>query len=59
MPERFYHRITELDLTGRSFLTIYDYTSSEIMALLDLAHDLKRRRSVVSRSSCCPAAPSR
>jgi len=41
MPERFYHRITELDLTGRSFLTIYDYTSSEIMALLDLAHDLK------------------
>jgi ornithine carbamoyltransferase len=41
MPERFYHRITELDLTGRSFLTIYDYTSSEIMALLDLATDLK------------------
>ena len=41
MPERFYHRITELDLTGRSFLTIYDYTSSEIMALLDLARDLK------------------
>jgi ornithine carbamoyltransferase len=41
MPERFYHRITELDLTGRSFLTIHDYTSSEIMALLDLARDLK------------------
>ncbi|HET6494019.1 MAG TPA: ornithine carbamoyltransferase, partial [Thermoleophilia bacterium] len=41
MPERFYHRITELDLTGRSFLTIHDYTASEVMALLDLASDLK------------------
>ena len=41
MPERFYSRITELDLTGRSFLTIHDFSSAEIMALLDLARDLK------------------
>lgn len=41
MPERFYNRITELDLTGRSFLTIHDFSSAEVMALLDLARDLK------------------
>ncbi len=41
MPERFYTRITELDLTGRSFLTIHDFSSAEIMALLGLARDLK------------------
>jgi ornithine carbamoyltransferase len=41
MPERFYTRITELDLTGRSFLTIHDFSSAEIMALLDIGRDLK------------------
>jgi ornithine carbamoyltransferase len=41
MPERFYHRITELDLTGRSFLTIHDFSAAEIGALLDLGRDLK------------------
>jgi ornithine carbamoyltransferase len=41
MPERFYPRITELDLTGRSFLTIHDFTPAEIGALLDLARGLK------------------
>jgi ornithine carbamoyltransferase len=41
MPERFYTRITELDLTGRSFLTIHDFTAAEIGALLELATDLK------------------
>ena len=41
MPERFYTRITELDLTGRSFLTIHDFAPAEIGALLELAADLK------------------
>ncbi len=41
MPERFHNRITELDLTGRSFLTIHDFEPTEITALLDLATDLK------------------
>jgi len=41
MPERFYPRITELDLTGRSFLTIHDFDPAEIGALLDLARGLK------------------
>jgi len=41
MPERFYTRITELDLTGRSFLTIHDFTAAEIGALLELAAGLK------------------
>lgn len=50
MPERFYPRITELDLTGRSFLTIHDFSPAEIGALLDLARDLKsatKRREIV------------
>lgn len=41
MPERYYQRITELDLTGRSFLTIHDFSPAEIGALLDLGRDLK------------------
>ena len=41
MPERFYTRITELDLTGRSFLTIHDFAAAEINALLELAAGLK------------------
>jgi ornithine carbamoyltransferase len=34
-------RLTELDLTGRSFLTIHDFTPTEVAALLDLATELK------------------
>jgi ornithine carbamoyltransferase len=34
-------RLTELDLTGRSFLTIHDFTPTEVTALLDLATELK------------------
>jgi len=33
--------LSELDLTGRSFLTIHDFTPAEIVALLDLAAKLK------------------
>jgi len=31
----------ELDLTGRSFLTVHDFTPAEVVALLDLATELK------------------
>ena len=34
-------RISELDLTGRSFLTIHDFRPAEVRALLDLAAELK------------------
>ena len=34
-------RISELDLTGRSFLTIHDFTPAEVRSLLDLAVELK------------------
>ena len=34
-------RISELDLTGRSFLTIHDFSPAEVRALLDLAAELK------------------
>ena len=34
-------RISELGLTGRSFLTIHDFTPAEVRALLDLAAELK------------------
>jgi ornithine carbamoyltransferase len=47
MPEVVKRRLSELDLTGRSFLTIHDYTPLEIASLLDLADALKsaqRRR---------------
>lgn len=33
-----------VDLRGRNFLTLLDYTSEEIRYLLDLAHDLKRKK---------------
>ena len=33
--------MAELDLTGRSFLTIHDFTPAEVAALLDLAIELK------------------
>ena len=41
MPEKAKRHLSELDLTGRSFLTIHDYSPSEVAALLDLAVELK------------------
>ena len=38
---QFQARISELDLTGRSFLTIHDFSPAEVVALLDLATELK------------------
>jgi ornithine carbamoyltransferase len=37
------NRIRELGLTGRSFLTVHDFTPAEVGALLDLAGELKAR----------------
>ena len=34
-------RLSELDLTGRSFLTIHDFSPPEVTALLDLATEVK------------------
>ncbi len=36
--------LSELGLTGRSFLTIHDFTPAEVVALLDLADDLKAKQ---------------
>ena len=33
-----------VNLKGRSFLTLQDFTPEEIRYLLDLGHDLKRKR---------------
>ena len=41
MTGPLHQRVTELDLTGRSFLTIHDFTPAEVLALLDLAAELK------------------
>ena len=41
MPEKAKRHLSELDLTGRSFLTIHDYTPAEVVTLLDLAAALK------------------
>ncbi len=41
MTEAIKSRLSELDLTGRSFLTVHDFTALEIKALLDLAAELK------------------
>jgi len=38
------HCISELDLTGRSFLTIHDFTPAEVTALLDLTSEFKEAR---------------
>ena len=58
MPEKAKRHLAELDLTGRSFLTIHDYTPAEVVTLLDLAAALKdvQKRRVPHRSS--RAAPS-
>jgi ornithine carbamoyltransferase len=41
MPETIKRHLSELDLTGRSFLTIHDFTPAEVTTLLDLADALK------------------
>ena len=41
MPEKAKRHLSELDLTGRSFLTIHDFTPVEVRSLLDLADALK------------------
>jgi ornithine carbamoyltransferase len=41
MPESVNACLSELDLTGRSFLTIHDFTPAEVCSLLDLATELK------------------
>ena len=48
MPEKAKRHLSELDLTGRSFLTIHDFTPAEVIARLDLAAaltDAQKRRS--------------
>lgn len=40
----------EINLKGRSFLTLLDFTSDEIRYLLDLGHDLKRKKKEGIRS---------
>jgi ornithine carbamoyltransferase len=40
-PKELHKRIFELDITGRSFLTIHDLSPAEVLALLDLAAALK------------------
>ena len=41
MPETINRRLSEIDLTGRSFLTIHDFAPAEVTALLDLADAMK------------------
>ncbi|NLE21730.1 MAG: ornithine carbamoyltransferase [Actinobacteria bacterium] len=41
MPDKARRHLSELDLTGRSFLTIHDFQPAEIVSLLDLADALK------------------
>jgi ornithine carbamoyltransferase len=41
MPETVKRHLSELDLTGRSFLTIHDFSPAEVVSLLDLADALK------------------
>lgn len=42
MPDVIKRHLSELDLTGRSFLTIHDFSPAEITALLDLGDAMKR-----------------
>jgi ornithine carbamoyltransferase len=44
MSDALKQRIADLGLTGRSFLTIHDYTPAEVTALLDLATDMKAKQ---------------
>ena len=41
MPDKARRHLSELDLTGRSFLTIHDFRPTEVVTLLDLAAELK------------------
>jgi len=41
MPETIKRHLSVLDLTGRSFLTIHDFSPTEVAALLDLADAMK------------------
>jgi ornithine carbamoyltransferase len=41
MPETITAKLSELDITGRSFLTIHDFTPAEIVSLLDLGDAMK------------------
>ena len=50
---------TVIDLHGRHFLTLADYSADEIRYLLDLAAELKRRRRRAARSRRSPARRSR
>ncbi len=40
----FSQEVTPMDLKGRSFLTLMDFSSQEILSLLDLAAELKRKK---------------
>ncbi len=42
MPETIQRHLSVLDLTGRSFLTIHDFSAAEVAALLDLGDAMKR-----------------
>jgi ornithine carbamoyltransferase len=47
MTTQLHARLAELDLTGRSFLTIHDFSPEEVLALLELGaamKDAQRRR---------------
>ena len=47
MTERLQSCLAEIDLTGRSFLTVHDFSPAEVRALLDLAvefKDVQKRR---------------
>ena len=41
MTEKIQSCLSEIDITGRSFLTIHDFSPAEVLALLDLATELK------------------
>jgi ornithine carbamoyltransferase len=41
MPETIKRRLSELNITGRSFLTIHDFAPAEVTALLDLGDAMK------------------
>ncbi len=58
MPETARRHLSKLDLTGRSFLTIHDFTPAEVVTLLDLAAASRTCRSAASRTPSSRAAPS-
>ena len=41
MPETIKRRLAEFDITGRSFLTIHDFSPAEVTSLLDLGDAMK------------------